>query len=586
MELINVVFLFCSLLLFFSVLASSISARIGIPLLIGFLAIGILAGEDGILGLQFSSFSFANIVAQAALAMILLDGGLRTSISTFRVALKPASVLATWGVFGTVLFLGLFVTWLLDIDWRLGMLMAAIVGSTDAAAVFSLLRNGGISLNERVQSTLEIESGVNDPMAILLVTAFIALNLDPANQTVMSFLWLLFKQLGFGLLFGYIGGIFLTKMLSKVTLADAMYALLILSGGLAVFAFTNITGGSGFLAVYLTGVLVGNYQSRATEHVLNVMDGIAWLSQASLFVMLGLLVTPTDVLKVWHLGLATAVFLVLVARPLAVITGLLPFGFKWNEIWFISWVGLRGAVPVTLAILPVMMGVEQSMLLFDITFAVVVLSLLVQGSTLPFFAKKFKVILPHQPKPQSEHRIWLNEHASIRIFEFVVAKNAFVIGIHPETIAQQINANEVRIFAYVHQDKLTTMSPETRLNVGDSVWFALRGDHVDRLSQLFGDSIIKEKTDSEFYGNWVISPHVRIQSLPMLDLQDTPANVKQMTVLEFIEHQDNQDVHHVVVGDKIPFNEQADFVIKHTDNKGTILAVGLKLKIVKEKDIY
>lgn len=583
MDLLNIVFLFCSLLLFFSVLASSISARIGIPLLLGFLAIGVLAGEDGILGLHFSSFSFANIIAQACLAMILLDGGLRTSISTFRVALKPASVMATWGVFATVCCLGIFVTWLLDIDWRLGMLMAAIVGSTDAGAVFSLLRNGGISLNERVQSTLEIESGVNDPMAILLVTAFISLNLDPENQTILSFLWLLVKQLGFGLLFGYLGGIILSKMLSKVTLADAMYALLILSGGLAVFAFTNITGGSGFLAVYLTGVLVGNYQSRATEHVLNVMDGIAWLSQATLFVMLGLLVTPTDVLKVWHYGVATAVFLFFVARPIAVISGLMPFGFKWNEIWFISWVGLRGAVPVTLAIIPVMMGVEQSMLLFDITFAVVVLSLLVQGSTLPFASRKLKVVLPKRSKPRSEHRIWLNEYASIRIFEFVVAKNAFVIGVHPETIAQQINANEVRIFAYVHQEKLTTMSAETRLNVGDSVWFALRGDHVDRLSQLFGDSIIKEKTDSEFFGNWVISPHIRLQNLAMLDLSETPNNIKQMTILEFIEHQDSKNL---VVGDSIKFDEQAEFVIKHTDNKGTILAVGLKLTMVKEKDIY
>ena len=175
-------------------------------------------------------------------------------------------------------------------------------------------------------------------------------------------MWLLIKQLGLGLILGYLGGLILTKMLGKVQLADAMYALLIMSGGLALFAFTNITGGSGFLAVYLAGVMVGNYQSRATNHVLNVMDGIAWLSQATLFVMLGLLVTPTDVLKVLHYSLAITAFLVLVARPIAVVTGLLPFGFKKNELTFISWVGLRGAVPVTLAIIPVMMGVEQSML--------------------------------------------------------------------------------------------------------------------------------------------------------------------------------------------------------------------------------
>lgn len=571
MELINIFFLFCALLLFFSVLASSISARIGMPLLLGFLLIGMLVGEDGILGLEFSSFELANIIAQLALALILLDGGLRTSISTFRVALKPASVMATWGVLVTVFCLGLFVTWLLDVDWRLGMLMAAIVGSTDAGAVFSLLRNGGISLNERVQSTLEIESGANDPMAILLVTAFIALNLEPESQTVWSFVWLLVKQLGLGLILGYLGGQILTKMLGKVQLADAMYALLIMSGGLGLFAFTNIMGGSGFLAVYLAGVLVGNYQSRATNHVLNVMDGIAWLSQATLFVMLGLLVTPTDVLKVWHYGLAVTAFLVFIARPIAVASGLMAFGFKKNELIFISWVGLRGAVPVTLAIIPVMMKVEQSILLFDITFAVVVLSLLVQGSTLPFFAKRLKVLLPDEAKPKSEHLIWLNDHASIQIFEFEVVKHSFAINQNPENIAKSINANEVRLFAFVHRGKLTTITEKTRLQVGDSVWFALRGDHADILSRVFGDNMVKEKNDTEFFGSWVVSPHIRLYNLPLI--KNIDATIRQLTVLEYIE---NQDLGNLVVGDSVALNEDYKLMIRHVDNWGNITAVSIK----------
>ncbi|WP_019520763.1 potassium/proton antiporter [Faucicola boevrei] len=580
MELINIFFLFCALLLFFSVLASSISARIGMPLLLGFLLIGISVGEDGILGLEFSSFHLANIIAQLALALILLDGGLRTSISTFRVALKPASVMATWGVLVTVFCLGLFVTWLLDVDWRLGMLMAAIVGSTDAGAVFSLLRNGGISLNERVQSTLEIESGANDPMAILLVTAFIALNLEPENQTVLSFIWLLVKQLGLGLILGYVGGQVLTKMLGKVQLADAMYALLIMSGGLALFAFTNIMGGSGFLAVYLAGIAVGNYQSRATNHVLNVMDGIAWLSQATLFVMLGLLVTPSDVLKVWHYGLAVAIFLVLVSRPIAVVTGLMPFGFKKNELMFISWVGLRGAVPVTLAIIPVMMGVEQSMLLFDITFAVVVLSLLVQGSTLPFFAKRLNVLLPDEAKPKSEHRIWLNDHASIQIFEFEVVKHSFAINQHPETIAHAIDANEVRLFAFVRRGKLTTLSPDIRLQIGDSVWFALRGDHADSLSHIFGDNMIKERQDSEFFGSWIVSPHIRLCNLPLLALDEIEPDIRQKTVLEYIEHETSGNL---VVGDSISLIKGIKLVVRHVDNWGKITAVGVK-KVEKKAE--
>ncbi len=187
MDTLNILYLVGALLIFASIMASTLSARLGVPLLLLFLAVGMLAGEEGILGIEFSQYNIANFVGQAALACILLDGGLRTSFKSFRVGLKPAITLATWGVLATVMVLGVFVTWLLDVDWRVGMLMAAIVGSTDAAAVFSLLRNGGVKLNDRVQATLELESGANDPLAILLVTGLIALNVDPAGQTVVGF---------------------------------------------------------------------------------------------------------------------------------------------------------------------------------------------------------------------------------------------------------------------------------------------------------------------------------------------------------------------------------------------------------------
>ena len=206
MDTLNVLYLVGALLIFASIMASTLSARLGVPLLLLFLMIGMLAGEDGILGIQFAEYGLANFIGQAALACILLDGGLRTSFQSFRVGLKPAVVLATWGVLITVVVLGVFVTWLLGVDWRIGVLMAAIVGSTDAAAVFSLLRNGGVKLNDRVQATLELESGANDPFAILLVTGLIALNVDPAGQTVVGFLLLLLQQLGFGLIVGLLAG--------------------------------------------------------------------------------------------------------------------------------------------------------------------------------------------------------------------------------------------------------------------------------------------------------------------------------------------------------------------------------------------
>ena len=220
-----------------------------------------------------------------------------------------------------VLPLGLFATFYLGLDWKFGVLMAAIVGSTDAGAVFSLLRHSGVRLNDRVQATLEIESGANDPMAIFLVTALITMITNPEQSGVLAFLWMLLLQIGFGLLMGWAGGMVLAKLVRRLNLAEGLYALMIVSGGLWVFAFTNTIGGSGFLAVYLAGIIVGNQHTRATEHVWRVMDGLAWLAQATLFVVLGLLVTPSSVWEKSVDALVIAVFLILVARPLAVFSG-------------------------------------------------------------------------------------------------------------------------------------------------------------------------------------------------------------------------------------------------------------------------
>ncbi|PKO58109.1 MAG: potassium/proton antiporter, partial [Betaproteobacteria bacterium HGW-Betaproteobacteria-19] len=381
MTALNGLFLLVGVLLFISVLASTVSARLGLPLLLLFLIVGMLAGEDGPGGIRFDDFATATLVGHLALAIILLDGGLRTRIASFRVALWPAAVLASWGVVGTVLTLGVFATWLLDVDWRLGMLLAAIVGSTDAAAVFALLRNSGVRLNERVKATLEIESGANDPMAILLVTVLVEMLLMPEQAGVGRFLLLLTSQLTIGAALGVAGGWVLARMLVRLQLPEGLYALLIVSGGLMVFAATNLMNGSGFLAVYIAGLVVGNRRCHATEHVLRVMDGLAWLAQAGMFLVLGLLVVPSQLLEHAPYALAMAVFLMLVARPLAVMTGLWAFHFKPREVAYISWVGLRGAVPIVLAIVPVMMGVPDSRLLFDVAFAVVLVSLLVQGAT-------------------------------------------------------------------------------------------------------------------------------------------------------------------------------------------------------------
>lgn len=588
MDTLNILYLVGALLIFASIMASTLSARLGVPLLLLFLVVGMLAGEDGILGIEFSQYGIANFIGQAALACILLDGGLRTSFQSFRVGLKPAIVLATWGVLCTVLVLGIFVTWLLDVDWRIGLLMAAIVGSTDAAAVFSLLRNGGVKLNDRVQATLELESGANDPLAILLVTGLIALNVDPEGQSIFGFIGLLLQQLGFGLAMGLLAGYLLSRLLPKVHLAEGMYAILILSAGLSVFAATNLMGGSGFLAVYLTGVLIGNRKGRSTEHVLRVMDSFAWLSQAVLFVVLGLLVTPSNVINVWYYSVAIAAFMILVARPIAVYSSVKPFKFKDREIGFISWVGLRGAVPITLAILPVISAVDGAFMLFDIAFGVVVLSLVLQGMTIPIMADFFKVRIPANDEPKEEHEVWVSDNTSITLYEFEVKAGAFATGRHPKAISSRISPNEINLFALIRRQKLILVDKDTQLQFGDNVWYAMRGNHASKIAQIFNDTKLDRRAIDDFYGDWQLSPSVKLGDLPFFTgvmeseslvaklkskTDDTSTNMWQQTVAEYIVSSLNTAP---VSGDTVAINDEWSLVIKEVDAKGTLRTIGLK----------
>ncbi|OAV37318.1 Na+/H+ antiporter [Moraxella catarrhalis] len=619
MVTLNILYVVASLLIFASIMTSTLSARLGVPLLLFFLGVGMLAGEEGILGIEFAEYNLANFIGQAALACILLDGGLRTSMRSFRVGLKPAVTLASLGVLVTVLVAGIFATWLLDVDWRLGVLMAAIVGSTDAAAVFSLLRNGGVKLNDRVQATLEIESGANDPLAILLVTAMIALNLDPTSQGIGDIIFMLISQIGIGLVLGLLSGWALSKMLPKVYLADGMYAILILSAGLIVFGITNLLGGSGFLAVYLAGVVIGNTKVRATEHVLRVMDSFAWLSQAVLFVVLGLLVQPSGILEVIHYSLLIFIFLLFVARPIAVFSSLLPFRFGIREIGFISWVGLRGAVPITLAIIPVTMAVPGADLAFNITFGVVILSLLVQGATIPLMSRLFRVWVPTNNEPKAEHEIWVADQANITLYEFEVKQGAFAIGRHPQAISSKFDAQALSLFALVRHNKLVNVNEDTILKMGDVVWYAMRGDDASSIAKIFNNSATQYQKNSEFYGDWLLSPHARIADLPFynlaarslatnsssrlpkpvasaLDIFTVPPQVgalagvdedlvnklteaKNQTVEEFMMQYLKTEP---VKGDEVYLNETWSLIVRDVDGRGRLRGVGLKNKIKKE----
>ena len=412
-EFLTLPLLAAALLVLISVVAGVLSARAGFSFLLVFLLAGSLAGEDGPGGFLFDDFKLSFWVGNVALAVILLDGGLRTEFKTFRTGLKPSLVLASLGVVVSAGITGVAAHGLLGLDWYLAMLLGAIVGSTDAAAVFSLLQSSGVRLNERVAATLEIESGLNDPMAVFLTIAFITLALGQVSGQAVTAggLFIAFLlQMGWGAAMGLASGWCVAQLLRCLArwrdTGGGVRALLLVSAGLAVFAATSALGGSGFLAVYLMGVITANRARLLVSRSLSAMDGYAWLSQAGMFLLLGLLATPSAVLATLWPALGVAVVLMLVARPVAVWLCLKPFKFEAHEIKFISWVGLRGAVPIVLAVFPVMAGVPGAQTFFNVAFVVVLASLILQGATIAWAAKRWHVALPDLDDTQEARQVF------------------------------------------------------------------------------------------------------------------------------------------------------------------------------------
>lgn len=570
MDSLNTLFLIIATLLFVSILASRISSRFGMPLLLVFLGVGMLAGREGIGQIEFTNVAQAELIGQLALAVILLDGGLRTKLETFRIAWKPAAVLASWGVIATVALLGVFVTYFLEVDWKMGLLMAAIVGSTDAAAVFSLMRNSGVRLNSRILATLELESGCNDPMAILMVTVLISLIMTPDKMDAAGVAAMFASQLGLGLAFGALAGKLLAKILERIRLVEGLYAILIVSGGLLVFSATNLMGGSGFLAVYLAGVFIGNLHSSSTEHVLNVMDGLAWLAQALMFLVLGLFVSPG---RVWDSGiyaLLIAAFLILIARPIAVWTSLKFFRYKSREVAYISWVGLRGAVPITLAMTPLMKGVPNAMMLFDVAFAVVILSLLIQGTTIPLVAYLLKVILPPKPEPLSQREIWLADKLAVSLLSFKVEKGSEAENSHPSAMTRD-RFSDGQIFALIRQNRSISVLPSTQMQAGDIAWFILDEQLGNDFAKLFSQT--GHSATQNFFGAFNLKPETKVGELATVYGLKIDANEEGLCLGDlFRQHFGDM----AVAGDRIDLNGFT-ITVKELDDKARISLLGLKI---------
>ena len=364
-----------------SIVAGLIARRIGAPVLLVFLAIGMLAGDDHLLAIPFDDFASAYLIGSVALAVILLEGGLKTPVPMLRLAFWPAAVLATIGVGVTAGILGAVVSLVDGVPLVLALLAGAAAAPTDAAAVAVLLRRAGAALPERLFALLSVESGLNDPMSVFLTFLLIHLIAEPGSIGIGGAVMLFLEEMVGGAALGLAGGWLLAQSLKRLPIEAPLAPVLVLTGGLAVFGLAQLIGTSGFLAAYVAAVITGATQHRAHEDVEHFFEGMAWLAQIVLFLMLGLLVTPENLPSYLPGAVIGAAVLILLARPVAVFLCLLPFGFNLRETAFASWVGLRGAVPIYLSIIPGLADPHRDQRLFASIFIVVIASLVVQGWT-------------------------------------------------------------------------------------------------------------------------------------------------------------------------------------------------------------
>ena len=428
-----------SLLLFISIIAGKTSYRFGVPTLVLFLAIGMLAGSDGIGGIYFDNPSVAQFIGVVSLNFILFSGGLDTNWSSIKPVLWEGISLSTLGVLLTAVTMGTFVWAITDFTIYEGLLLGAIVSSTDAAAVFSILRGKNLALRNNLRPTLELESGSNDPMAYVLTIAFLAMVINP-DQSLLSIIPLFFKQMIIGGVAGLLFGMGSKYVINRIKLGfEGLYPVLVISLMFITFSGTDALGGNGFLAVYLCAVYLGNQDLIHKKTILKMFDGLAWLMQIVLFLTLGLLVYPTEILPILGIGILISLFQIFVARPISVFLSLTPFKMKMRRRFYISWVGLRGAVPIVFATYPLIAGIEKAPMIFNIVFFISLSSVLIQGTTLSVIAKWMNVALPEDSKPKSPLDELLTETAKAIMVEIKmpvngVAVNKKIVDLHfPKT---------------------------------------------------------------------------------------------------------------------------------------------------------
>jgi len=407
-----------SILLLLSIVAGKTSYRFGVPTLLLFLGIGMLAGSEGVGGIFFDDPKFAQFIGIVALNFILFSGGLDTSWKSIKPVLKEGIALSTLGVILTAVSLGTFVWFLTDFTIYESMLLGSIVSSTDAAAVFSILRSKNLGLKKNLRPTLELESGSNDPMAYVLTIAFLTLVINQ-DQKFLTIIPLFLMQMILGGLFGFLFGKLSKWVINKIKLDfEGLYPVLVIALMFMTFSATDFMGGNGFLAIYISAVYLGNQDLIHKRTIMKVYDGLAWLMQIVLFLTLGLLVFPSQIVPVLGIGILISAFLIFVARPIGVFISLSFFKMKMRQRAYISWVGLRGAVPIVFATYPLIAGIDKAGMIFNIVFFVSVTSVMIQGTTLSVVARLLHVALPGKMKPRTEIDKLIEDFPKSKLREF------------------------------------------------------------------------------------------------------------------------------------------------------------------------
>lgn len=570
MDIVNQLILVAAALLLISILVSVPSRRVGMPLLLVFLALGMLAGEEGPGELRFDNYQAAYLVGSVALAIILFDGGLGTRAATFRVGLRPALSLATLGVIITAAVTGMITSLVFDLNWLQGLLVGAIVGSTDAAAVFGLLHAQGLRLKERVSATLEIESGANDPMAIFLTLALVELLAGGATRLDAGVLVLLVQQMGLGLVLGYGGGRLLVYVINRLPLATSLYPLLALAGALVIFSGTLNLGGSGFLAVYVAGLMLGNRPLQANLGIQRFHDGIAWLAQIGMFLMLGLLITPSALLEVALPALAVALALIFLARPLAVFISLLPFGFPLREQLFVGWVGLRGAVPIILALFPLLADLPNAQRYFNVAFFVVLVSLVLQGWTLAPLARRLGLEVPTTPGWHRRLELDLPGQLDYEMVVYVLSGDSPALGETPATLRLPPG---VGVAGLIRDNSVIAGCEAVRLEVGDNLLLLARSDDVEALDRLLTTEKVPEHLrESRFFGEFVLDARATLGDVAGVYGVEVPPDKRDASLSEVLARAFKR---RPVVGDRLPLGN-LELVVREMEGE-TITRVGLKL---------